>query len=365
MMKHNKLKYEEIAENLQGFLYNQNFKQGDRLLPESQLARQFSVNHLTIRKALSILENEGLVYRQQGRGTFFQGKSSMKPILYIGSTEEHIFGDLFLKLQNRMSNISCNLFALTPFISGSSASLDTKQLREHLKNTPAIIIKKNIFHKVSSELENYGGQVIVIGDSGVETDIPCVQVLFDRSRAVEVAVNYLFSLGYRKISLLIHDKKEDFFDTHGRLRQAFHSGFGLYYPNYISSLYKCGIGDWDQVVSLDDDDTVKNKETLKSILSKKETEVFIADMEFRARLLYVTAMELGQSIPKDFNVIGIGDTPWATAMTPSMTSINLGVEEMVDLITKYACGEKYSGQFTVRIHPKVVVRESTSIKQKH
>lgn len=362
MMKHNKLKYEEIAENLHGFLYNQNFKQGDRLLPESQLARQYSVNHLTIRKALNILENDGLVFRQQGRGTFFNGKSILKPILYVGSTEEHIFGELFLKLQNRMSNISCNLFALTPSTSGNNILLDTNHLKEHLKNTPSIIIKNNIFHMVSPELENYSGQVIVIGDSGVETDIPCVQVLFDRSRAVEVAVNYLFSLGYRKISLLIHDKKEDFFDTHGRLRQALHSGFGLYYPNYISSLYKCGIGDWDQVVSLDDSE--ESKEALNGILAEKETEAFIADMEFRARLLYVAAMELGMSIPKDFNVVGIGDTPWASAMTPAMTSINLGVEEMVDLIAKYSCGEKYPGQITVRIHPKVVVRESTSVKQK-
>jgi DNA-binding LacI/PurR family transcriptional regulator len=362
MIKYNKLKHEEIAENLQNFLFNQNFNNGDRLLPESQLAKQFAVNHLTIRKALTILENKGLVFRQQGRGTFFNGKPLLKPILYVGSTEEHIFGELFLKLQNRMSDINCSFSAITPSKSGNTYSLDTKYLKEHLKNSSAVIFKEEVFHIVSHELADYSGQVIVIGMFGVQTDIPCVQILFDRALAVEVAVNYLFSQGYRKISLFIHERKEDFFDDSGYLKQAFHSGFDIYYPSYISTLHKCGIGDWEQVIGLSSEPSAENISVLKGIIAKKKAEAFIADMDYRARQLFVTAMELGMSIPKDFNVVGIGDTPWATAMTPSMTSINLGLEEMVDLITRYSSGEKYPGQLTVRIQPKVVVRESTSKK---
>jgi len=46
------------------------FAVGDQLSPEDQLAAEFSVSRATIRQAVGELVREGLVARQQGRGTF-------------------------------------------------------------------------------------------------------------------------------------------------------------------------------------------------------------------------------------------------------------------------------------------------------
>lgn len=43
---------------------------GDVLPSQTELSRQFRVNHLTVRRALQGLEAEGLLYRIQGKGTF-------------------------------------------------------------------------------------------------------------------------------------------------------------------------------------------------------------------------------------------------------------------------------------------------------
>lgn len=46
------------------------FKPGDRLPPERELAETMNVSRITARQALDALAKKGLVYREQGRGTF-------------------------------------------------------------------------------------------------------------------------------------------------------------------------------------------------------------------------------------------------------------------------------------------------------
>jgi GntR family transcriptional regulator len=46
------------------------WKPGDLISPESELAERYQVSSITIRQALDMLEQEGHIYRQRGRGTF-------------------------------------------------------------------------------------------------------------------------------------------------------------------------------------------------------------------------------------------------------------------------------------------------------
>jgi GntR family transcriptional regulator len=47
-----------------------NAYEGDRVPPEMELANELGVSRTTVRDALSRLENEGVIYRKQGAGTF-------------------------------------------------------------------------------------------------------------------------------------------------------------------------------------------------------------------------------------------------------------------------------------------------------
>lgn len=59
---------EALAEDIRRKLYGP----GEQLPPESELALRFAVNRHTVRRAMSELEQSGLVRIEQGRGTFVQ-----------------------------------------------------------------------------------------------------------------------------------------------------------------------------------------------------------------------------------------------------------------------------------------------------
>lgn len=62
--------YAQIAEALRHTIQQKVYQVGDRIPTESQLAAQFGVNRHTIRSAIALLRDEGIVRVEQGRGTF-------------------------------------------------------------------------------------------------------------------------------------------------------------------------------------------------------------------------------------------------------------------------------------------------------
>ena len=58
--------YHKVAAAIGGRILNRTLRDGDRLPPETELARQFGVNRSTVREALRELESHGLVMRRPG-----------------------------------------------------------------------------------------------------------------------------------------------------------------------------------------------------------------------------------------------------------------------------------------------------------
>ena len=65
-----KLKYYDIMEDLRKQIISGNIKPGEKLPSENELSAEFQVSRQTVRKALQILQNEGYIYAEHGRGTF-------------------------------------------------------------------------------------------------------------------------------------------------------------------------------------------------------------------------------------------------------------------------------------------------------
>ena len=57
---------EEIEKNIENGIY----KPGDRIMTEAEMAKEYGVSLITVRKAVGSLIEKGLVIRRQGKGTF-------------------------------------------------------------------------------------------------------------------------------------------------------------------------------------------------------------------------------------------------------------------------------------------------------
>ena len=63
-------KYLAIAAWMKKNIQSNHFKYGEKLISENQLCEKFSVSRQTARQAVATLEQEGLVTRRQGSGTY-------------------------------------------------------------------------------------------------------------------------------------------------------------------------------------------------------------------------------------------------------------------------------------------------------
>ena len=62
--------YPRIAGAIRKKIEDREYPLGSKIPSERELAEEFYVNRMTVRRALSILESEGLIQRKRGSGTF-------------------------------------------------------------------------------------------------------------------------------------------------------------------------------------------------------------------------------------------------------------------------------------------------------
>lgn len=85
--------YQRIADSLRDRLLAGQWQPGEQLPTERELCRQFATSQITVRRAMQILEDEHLIERRQGSGTFASPAAQRKiPILnadFFGSIRRH------------------------------------------------------------------------------------------------------------------------------------------------------------------------------------------------------------------------------------------------------------------------------------
>jgi GntR family transcriptional regulator len=82
--------YYQLKEIILEMIDNMELQPGDLIPPERELCEIHGISRMTARKAIDVLVNEGLVYREQGRGSFIAEPRINHPISkLVGFTEDH------------------------------------------------------------------------------------------------------------------------------------------------------------------------------------------------------------------------------------------------------------------------------------
>jgi GntR family transcriptional regulator len=82
--------YVQVAERVRALIASEGLHPGTALPSEAELQQRFDVSRATIRQALQRLELEGLVERQQGRGTFVAVPQLERALPELASFTEHL-----------------------------------------------------------------------------------------------------------------------------------------------------------------------------------------------------------------------------------------------------------------------------------
>lgn len=77
--------YLQLKNQLLGNITSGAYAKGQKIPTEKELAQTFSVSRITVRKALQELEQEGLLVRHQGKGTFVTSHSLRRDISHNSS----------------------------------------------------------------------------------------------------------------------------------------------------------------------------------------------------------------------------------------------------------------------------------------
>ena len=68
-------KYQQVADWVRGRLKEGTLRPGDRLETETEIAQRFSYSRQTVRQALAKLEQEGVIEKIQGSGSYIRGQT--------------------------------------------------------------------------------------------------------------------------------------------------------------------------------------------------------------------------------------------------------------------------------------------------
>lgn len=76
-------RHEQLSDWLRSKIEDGTYGVDDQLPSEHQLSNQFGVSRITVRRALQTVENEGLIYRRQGLGSFVRDRRTRQGLVRL------------------------------------------------------------------------------------------------------------------------------------------------------------------------------------------------------------------------------------------------------------------------------------------
>ncbi len=333
---------------------------GDRLPSENELVEQFQVSRQTVRKALSVLEEEGIVKRVKGSGTYLRSvdTGSAEGRNHIALVTTYVDSYIFPKM---IQGIESTLFekGYSVQISFTNNTLDReKSILQDIINrddVAGVIVEGTKSGLPNPNLPLYRQliarkiPVLFINTYYPELDVPHVS-LNDVATA-EKAVNYLIAKGHRDIGAIL---KLD--DGQGRLR----------YLGYLSAMEAAGYPVTDsRMVWIDTDESKQLAYCTDKILNRVEacSALFCYNDQIAFQLVRMLT-DRGIRVPEDVSVISIDDSDLALHSEVPITSLPHPKEKLgakaAEVLLQMLAGKKKD--LTYEFDTRVVERESVHEK---
>lgn len=362
-----KLKYFDLMEDLRKQILSGEIKPGEKLPSENQLSAQYEVSRQTVRKALQMLQNEGYIYAEHGRGTFCSEmmrhtKQSRNIAVVTTYLSDYIFPRVIQGIDQVLTE---NGYSILLKNTKNSRGLEARCLEELLKkDIDGLIIepsKSQIFCRhinLYQMLDEYQiPYVFIQGSYAQMKEKP--YILLDDCRGGYLVTKHLIELGHREIVGIF---KSD--DTQGQQR---HKG-------YVQALQEAGIAyDPDKIIWFYTEDRKTHPyEKMRQMAVEREQLYFDAVVSYNDQIALEVMRALtdeGLSVPEDVSVTGYDDSYLAATCKVPLTTITHPQERLGEMAAELLLriireGDTEVENHHILIEPELVIRESTKEKNK-
>lgn len=322
-----RLKYEGLMEDLKGQILSGQIRPGEKIPSENTLAGEYNVSRQTVRKALAILENQGYVYAQHGRGTFcseLAGHTHSSRNIAVVTTylSDYIFPRVIQGIDEVLTGEGYSIILKN---TRNSRSREAKCLEELLqKDIDGMIIepsKSQIYCSHTAlykKLEEYQiPYVFIQGCFEQMHDKPAV--LMDDCMGGYLITKYLLDQGHRHI---IGVFKAD--DSQGQQR---HKG-------YVKALQEAGVSyEPDNVVWFytEDRSTHPYERICQMTADGRKMDGVVCYNDQIALKVIQALQECGKNVPKDVSVTGYDNSYMANAGGIQLTTITHPQEKLGEM----------------------------------
>jgi DNA-binding LacI/PurR family transcriptional regulator len=320
--------YQHIVNTLKQKMNSGELQPGNQLPTEAEISKQFKVSRITSKRALTELENEGLIYRIQGKGSFVNEvqpflrpvvKTSKEILLILPFTHNPGLGDYEKGINEFLATTEYTLN-----IQSNTRISQHKLLQGALQSSNSGLI----LYPVSSNsdlgmLYQYHllKYPLVTMDKTID-GIPFPSVVSDNLNGAYMACKHLIDNNHKKIAYLSSLKVE----TSSSIRERY---FGYLSALYDHNLIDYSVHDLTARFLTHDSDNGRDYylQFIQSIMEQGITGI-VAENDLIAIEVIQIAKEMGLTIPEDFSVVGFDNIHLSTFVEPKLTTISQDFERM-------------------------------------
>lgn len=356
-------KYIQVKKLLLTRFREMDFQTGNKLPTEFELMDELSVSRTTIRQAIGVLENDGIVERRHGSGTYFRGLAPEATKAAGGLVglinfyfTDYIYPEIIRGIEDTISKAGFSLA-----LANSRESIDkeisaVERLLEQgvqgLILEPSRNLQIRNDHPLLQLLDNIDIPVVTthwgIGDRKLST------VTIDDIPAGYEATKYLLDRGHRNIAIVYKEDVQAGYDR---------------YLGYKKALEEAGIQVIsDNVLTYDDRDEgldIRQGYLLTQKLLEETAERPTAIFYFNDNIAtqgYSAIQEAGLKIGKDISVIGFDNFRNTDMLFPPLTTYEHPKYELGKWAAKILLDEMDGSSLKMPVklvfEPTLVERES-------
>lgn len=321
-------RYYQIYEILKEAIFLGRHKKGDRLPSERELSLYFGISRLTLRRALEKLENEGVIFREWGKGifvndveNFYSGKKYK-----IGLTLWHD------------SEISYHPVTLE-LLRGMWCFLNDKEFEIDLIFITEKIVKKREY-KIFNE-KDIKGLIISVGEIP-DSDTEKIKEIFPETIFInrpheKNSVNFDFKIAtYKATKYLIEKRHKKIGFINGpderislkESKEGYIKALEEHGINFKKEFYRSGNYSFESGYNFTEE------------LVKNGVDSLICGDNVMVIGVFTKLKKMGIKCPYDISLISFNDFPFADHTEPPLTTIKVpffeigvkAVENLIDLI---------------------------------